>query len=166
MLGVDNATKGRPAVDEIAVRISDTRTNGVITPYPSRSIRTATKAAMPLAAASCIPVAHWRRSEVNALTTDISTGHVWRVDYAAMVRADDGDPTTMATLYEVPIAWNDPHDTPDSGRRTYPTLFPIAQTAYRFRGGGILICRAAPACQARDAQTHNWRLMATTNCMC
>ena len=71
------------------------------------------------------------------LTTDISTGHVWRVDYAAMVRADDGNPTTMATMYEVPIAWNDPHDTPDSGRRTYPTLFPIAQTAYRFRGGRI-----------------------------
>jgi hypothetical protein len=52
-----------------------------------------------------------------------------------MVRADDGNPATMAPMYEVPVAWNDPHDSPDAGRRTYPTLFPIAQAAYRLRGG-------------------------------
>jgi hypothetical protein len=67
--------------------------------------------------------------------TDISTGQVWRVDYQAMIAADDGNPTTMAPMTVMPIAWNDPHDAPDAGMHTYPTLFPIVQAAYRVRGG-------------------------------
>ena len=52
-----------------------------------------------------------------------------------MLRADDGNPATMAAMHEIHLSWDDPHDLPDAGRRSYPSLFPIAQAAYRFRGG-------------------------------
>jgi hypothetical protein len=38
-------------------------------------------------------------------------------------------------MHEVTIVWDDPHDAPDAGKRTFDTMFPIAQSAYHFRGG-------------------------------
>jgi hypothetical protein len=58
--------------------------------------------------------------------TDISTGHVWWVDYKDMLAADDGNPETMAERHEIKIVW---------GEQTYDTMFPIAMTAYHARGG-------------------------------
>jgi hypothetical protein len=136
MLGTDNATKPRPAIDEIPLQISDTRTGGVIKPtypvalYPHRDGGGDAIGSGFVYAGSKLPTLRGQY-----LFTDISTGRVWRVGYAAMVRADDGDPSTMVPLEEVALAWNNPHDTPDEGTRTYPTLFPIARAAYRFRGG-------------------------------
>jgi len=67
--------------------------------------------------------------------TDISTGRVWYADYRELLAADDGDPRTMAQRHEVKLVWDDPNDSPDAGKQTYPSMFPIAQAAYRFRGG-------------------------------
>jgi hypothetical protein len=60
------------------------------------------------------------------LFTDLSTGRVWYIDYQDLLRADDGNPATMAPLHEVRISWN---------QQVHPTMFPIAQAAYRARGG-------------------------------
>jgi len=35
----------------------------------------------------------------------------------------------------VPIVWKNPHDPSDLEGRTYASLFPITQIAYRLRGG-------------------------------
>ena len=39
---------------------------------------------------------------------DITTGRIWYSDYKDMLAADDGNPKTMAKMYEVKILWNDP----------------------------------------------------------
>ena len=39
---------------------------------------------------------------------DITTGRIWYSDYKDMLAADDGNPQTMAKMYEVKILWNDP----------------------------------------------------------
>ncbi len=39
--------------------------------------------------------------------------------------ADDGNPKTMAKMYEVKILWN---------RQTYDTMFPIVKATFRQRG--------------------------------
>jgi hypothetical protein len=51
-----------------------------------------------------------------------------------MLAADDGNPKTMAKMYEVKLAWNDPQDAPDAGRRAYDTVLPIVRKAYQNRG--------------------------------
>ena len=33
------------------------------------------------------------------------------------------------------IAWDDPNDVPDAGKKVYDSMFPIAEAAYHFRGG-------------------------------
>jgi hypothetical protein len=58
--------------------------------------------------------------------TDITTGRIWYADYKEMLAADDGNPQTMAAIHELTIRWNG---------EVYPTMFPIAETAYHARGG-------------------------------
>src|SRR5207249_4009571 len=58
--------------------------------------------------------------------TDITTGHIWYSDYKEMLAADDGKPNTLAPIHEIKILWN---------QKVYDTMFPIAQAAYKSRGG-------------------------------
>jgi len=51
-----------------------------------------------------------------------------------MLAADDGNPKTMAKMYEVKILWNDPHDAPDAGKQLYDTMFPIVRKTFLQRG--------------------------------
>jgi len=67
--------------------------------------------------------------------TDITTGRVWYADYKEMLVADDGKPETMAAIHEVKLLWDDPNDSPDAGRKTYDSMFPIAEAGYHARGG-------------------------------
>jgi hypothetical protein len=135
-LGTDNKTTTRPAIDEIPVYVTDTITAGVIKPtYPVVQYAHRQEGGDAIGSGFV-----YRGKRLPALRgqyvfTDISTGRVWHVDYNEMLRADDGDPATMAAMHEIDIAWDDPHDVPDAGKRIYPSLFPIAQAAYRFRGG-------------------------------
>jgi hypothetical protein len=66
---------------------------------------------------------------------DITTGQVLYADYAEMLAADDGDPATLATIHPLDIVWDDPHDSPDRGPASFPTMYPIVREAYHFRGG-------------------------------
>jgi hypothetical protein len=67
--------------------------------------------------------------------TDLTTGRIWYADYKAMLAADDGKPETTAALHEVRLLWNDPHDSPDAGKKVYDSMFPIVEAAYHTRGG-------------------------------
>lgn len=135
-LGVNNATTSRPAVDEIPVRLTSTVTDGVVTPtYPVLQYAHIEGAGDAIGSGFVYTGKRLPALAAQFVFGDISTGRIWRVPYAALLRADDGDPTTMASPEEMLIAWNDPNDRPDAGRRVYPTFFPIVQAAYRSRGG-------------------------------
>jgi hypothetical protein len=67
--------------------------------------------------------------------TDLTTGRIWYADYKDMLAADDGKPGTLAPLHEVRLLWNDPHDSPDAGKKVYDSMFPIVEAAYHARGG-------------------------------
>jgi hypothetical protein len=49
---------------------------------------------------------------------DITTGHIWYAEMADVLRADDGDPTTLAPMHEI-----------DAGLR------PMVEATFRARGG-------------------------------
>jgi hypothetical protein len=42
-----------------------------------------------------------------------------------MLAADDGDPSTLATIHSLDLIWDDPNDSPDGGAQTYATIHPI-----------------------------------------
>ena len=67
--------------------------------------------------------------------TDLTTGRIWYTDYKDMLAADDGKPGTLARLQPVRLLWNDPHDSPDAGKKVYDSMFPIVEAAYHARGG-------------------------------
>jgi hypothetical protein len=136
LLGPQNRTAARPPVDEIPVYISDTVTDGVIKPtYPVVQYGHIDGGGDAIGSGYVYQGKLLPALRGQYVFTDISTGRVWRVDYREMLRADDGDPATMAAMHEIALAWNDPHDQPDGGRRVYPTLFPIVRASYRARGG-------------------------------
>jgi hypothetical protein len=56
---------------------------------------------------------------------DITTGRIWYSDYADMLAADDGNPKTMAKMYEVKILWN---------KQVHDTMMPIVSRTFRARG--------------------------------
>jgi hypothetical protein len=74
---------------------------------------------------------------------DITTGAIYFADFAEMVAADDGDPSTLAQIYSLDVLW----DNPDSlaGLELFTTLFAessirgpmhlIAELGYEARGG-------------------------------
>jgi hypothetical protein len=132
---LDNGTTALPADDRIPVMIDATRTAGMVKPtYPVIIW------AHDLRGGDCAGSGYlYTGKTVPALRgkfvyNDITTGRIWYSDYGDMLKADDGDPKTMAKMYEVKIAWNDPHDTPDAGKKIYDTMFPIVRKTFLDRG--------------------------------
>jgi hypothetical protein len=67
---------------------------------------------------------------------DITTGRFWYADFKEMLTADgDDSPNTLAKYFDVKFVWNNPHDSPDGGKQTYDTMFPINEWTYHHRGG-------------------------------
>jgi hypothetical protein len=76
---------------------------------------------------------------------DITTGAIFYADFAEMLAADDGDPSTLATIHSLDVLWDDPLDGPDQGEQLYTTLtsenairgpmFQIVHRAYIDRTG-------------------------------
>jgi hypothetical protein len=65
---------------------------------------------------------------------DITTGRLFYCDIEDLLAADDTNPATLATVHEVQVIWNSPHDSPDQGavRRR---MFDVVAEEYAFRGG-------------------------------
>jgi hypothetical protein len=131
-----NQTAKLPEDDRIPVQISDTGTRGTIVPtYPVIQY-----GHVPGGGDAIGSGFYYQGKAIPALRgkyvfTDISTGRIWYADYKAMLAADDDDPRTLAEIHEMKIAWDDPNDAPDAGKRVYDSMFPIAQAAYHARGG-------------------------------
>jgi acetamidase/formamidase/ketosteroid isomerase-like protein len=136
--GPDNVMGPLPAVDEIPVRISDTVTHGTVVPtYPV--------IAYPHNAGGGDAITGgfvYRGKALPALKGkfvfgDISTGKVWYADYNEMLKADDGNPATLAAMHEVKLRWEAPRNAPDAGAgpSVFPSAFPVVLAAYKSRGG-------------------------------
>ncbi len=132
----DNQTsKSLPEIDKIPVQVTDTVTNGTITPtYPVIQYGHVPGGGDAIGSGflyngKLIPALRGKY-----IFTDITTGRIWYADYKAMLAADDGNPSTMAERHELQIRWDNPH-APDAGKKVYDTMFPIAEAAYHFRGG-------------------------------
>ena len=123
----DNLAGPLPDEDTIPVLISDTVTNGTITPtYPVIQYGHVPGGGDAIGsgflyAGKAIPILRGKY-----VFTDISTGRIWYADYKEMLAADDGDPGTMAERHEIRIAWE---------KQVYDTMFPIALSTFHARGG-------------------------------
>jgi hypothetical protein len=136
VLQLDNTTTRRPDIDRIPVQIGvrvgeDTIAAAYpVVQYPHRAGGGDAIGSGYLYRGKNIPELRGKY-----VFTDLSTGRLWYVDYQELLAADDGDADTMATRHEIHLRWDDPNDTPDAGPKVYPTMFPIAEAAYHFRGG-------------------------------
>ena len=123
-------------IDTIPVQVTDTVTNGAITPtYPVIQYGHVPGGGDAIGSGvlyngKLIPALRGKY-----IFTDITTGRIWWADYKEMLAAEAGRPRAMAERYEVKILWDDPLDTHDAGKRVYDTMFPIAEAAYHVRGG-------------------------------
>ncbi len=132
---LDNTTTDLPADDRIPVMINDTQTAGMVAPIYPVVIWAHDDRGGDCAGSGYL----YNGKSVPALRgkfiyNDLTTGRVWYSEYADMLKADDGNPQTMAKMYEVKFLWNDPHDAPDAGKQVYDTMMPIVQKVYRQRG--------------------------------
>ena len=133
---LSNLTAKRPEVDRIPIRINATDTIGDTTPaYP-----VAQYPHQPGGGDAIGSGYLYRGKNIPALRgkyvfTDISTGRLWYVDYQELLKADDGNPETMAPMHEIHLRWDDPNDAPDAGKQIYESMYPIAMAAYHSRGG-------------------------------
>ena len=108
-----------PADDIIPIQITDTVARGTVKPaYPVIAYRHAAGGGDAIAGGFI-----YRGSRIPALKGklifgDITTGRIWYAEMTDVLRADDGDPTTIAPIHEV-----------DAGLRR------LAEEMYRLRGG-------------------------------
>jgi mono/diheme cytochrome c family protein len=124
-----------PPDNTIPVQITATETSGTITPtgpviaYPHTSIGGDAIAGGFVYRGSRIPTL-----DGKLLFGDITTGHIWYAEMTDVLRADDGDPTTVAPMHEV-----------DAGLRR------LVEDTFRARGGrgGSLPGAAAVAGRGR-----------------
>jgi hypothetical protein len=127
-LNPDNTLSDPPEVDKIPVRIDESTIDGTVQPiYPVIAYGHVKGTGGDAVANGFV----YRGKALPALRGkflfgDITTGHVWWVDFKEMLAADDGNPKTMAEMHEVKIAWN---------REVYGTMAPITENVYHSRGG-------------------------------
>jgi hypothetical protein len=130
LLKADNETSKLPAIDKIPMLVGTT-TVGMVTPtYPVVEYGHVSNGG------DAITSGYVYRGKIAALHGkyifgDITTGHIWYVNYDEMVAADDGNPHTMAEMHEVQIVW----DSPEAGKERYSAMAPITEIAYHARGG-------------------------------
>lgn len=117
-----------PDADMIPVQITDTVTRGTVKPiYPVIAYRHISSGGDAIAGGFV-----YRGKRIPALRgkliyADITTGHVWYSDMKEVIAADDGNPTTLATMHEV-----------DAGLRR------LTEDTFQTRGGrGLLPGTAA-----------------------
>lgn len=135
-LKFDNRTEPRPEVDRVPMQTNATEARAAITPtYPVLQYPHKPGGGDAIGSGYL-----YRGKNIPALRgkyvfTDISTGRLWYGDYQELLKADDGNPDTMAPMHEIHLRWDDPHDAPDAGKTVYESMYKIALSAYRARGG-------------------------------
>jgi hypothetical protein len=136
MLDGGKPSSTRPAVDTIPVHVTDAKTMGTIVPrYPVVQYGHGQNGGDAIAGGFVYRGDRVPRLRGKYVFGDISTGRLWYADFKEMLAADDDNPLTQARIHELPVWWDDPADSPNRGRRLYPTMMPIVQSGYHARGG-------------------------------
>jgi hypothetical protein len=130
-LNADNKTSKLPDVDKIPVEISDTETVGMVTPTYPVIIYDHTKDGGDAVANGYVYNGKIAALRGKYIFGDITTGKIWYADYADMLAADDGNPSTMAAIHRVNIIWDGSTDP----KKVYDSMYPIGTIAYHSRGG-------------------------------
>jgi len=136
LLKPDNTTAPLPPVDKIPMRVGETATDTMVVPrYPVIQYGHGPNGGDAIGSGFV-----YNGKQIPALRgkyvfTDLTTGRIWYADYKDMLAADDGKPGTMAAVHEVKVLWNDPHDSPDAGKKVYDSMFEVVEAAYHARGG-------------------------------
>jgi mono/diheme cytochrome c family protein len=108
-----------PTDDAIPVQITDTIVRGTVKPtYPVIAYRHAAEGGDAIAGGFVYRGQRIPTLKGRLLFADITTGRIWYAEMADVVRADDGEPATLAPIHEV-----------DAGLRR------IVEEAFRSRGG-------------------------------
>jgi mono/diheme cytochrome c family protein len=108
-----------PADDTIPVRITDTITRGTVKPiYPVIAYPHTNSGGDAIAGGFVYRGTRIPALKGKLLFGDITTGRIWYAEMADVIRADDGDPTTVAPIHEL-----------DTGLRR------LVEETFRARGG-------------------------------
>jgi hypothetical protein len=127
VMGIDNKTSPLPEDDRIPFRVGETPSGELIAPtYAAAQYPHKPGGGDAIGSGYMYRGTRFPALRGKYLFTDLSTGRLWYIDYQDLLRADDGNPATMAEMHEIQISWN---------KQIYPTMFPIAQAAYKARGG-------------------------------
>jgi hypothetical protein len=122
-----------PADDTIPVQITDSVTRGTMTPtYPVIAYPHTGGGGDAIAGGFVYRGTRIPALKGKLLFGDITTGRLWYAEMADVLRADDGDPATLAPIHEV-----------DAGLRR------IVEETYRARGGLGAVLPGAAAVSGR-----------------
>ena len=127
LLQPDNVIAPLPSVDKIAVQIGDEVTDEVVVPtYPVIQYGHVPTGGDGIGSGYVYTGKALPALRGKYIFSDLSTGRVWYADWKEMLAVDDGDPSTMASMHEVKLYWNN---------QVHDTFTSIAQAAYQARGG-------------------------------
>jgi len=141
-----------PRVDAIPVQVTASVTDGTVVPtYPVIQYGHGLAGQDQLIAGDSMSSGFvYRGSKIpqlygKYLFGDITTGAIYYADLQDMLAADDGDPSTLATIHSLDTLWDNPNDAPDNGEELYTTLtssgairgpmHQIVKAEYEARGG-------------------------------
>ncbi|PYR60063.1 MAG: hypothetical protein DMF91_13115 [Acidobacteria bacterium] len=136
LLKDDNTTGPLPAVDKIPLQIGEEPTHDMVTPtYPVIQYGHGPDGGDSIGSGFVYSGKAIPALRGKYIFTDLTTGRLWYADYKDMLAADDGKPGTMAAIHRVKLLWDDPHDSPDAGKKVYDSMYPIVEATYHARGG-------------------------------
>ena len=122
----DNLTEPRPVPDLIPVLINGKPAGEIVPRYPVAQYPHKPGGGDAIGSGYLYRGKNIPELRGKYVFTDISTGRLWYVDYQDLLKADDGNPDTMAPMHEIQLRWN---------KEVFPSMYPIVQIAYHKRGG-------------------------------
>jgi hypothetical protein len=131
-LNRDNSHSDIPEVDKIPVQISDTKTDGMVTPtYPVIEYGHVAGGGDAISSGFVYRGKAFPVLQGKYIFGDITTGHLWWADFREMLAIDAAkNPKNMAQMHEISLLWQGAN----SGKELYPTMYPITLSGYHARG--------------------------------
>ena len=126
LLQADNKTTKLPTIDRIPVQVSDITDETVVPTYPVIEYGHVPGGGDAIGGGFLYNGKALPTLRGKYVFGDITTGRIWYADYKEMLAADDGNPATLALTHELKLGWNG---------QVYDSMFQIAETGYRSRGG-------------------------------
>jgi hypothetical protein len=136
LLQTDNKTAPLPTTDEIPIRISETRNEGMVKPtYPVIQFAHTSEGGDAISGGFVYRGKLLAPLAGKYVFGDITTGKIWFADFKEMLAADDGNPSTLATMHPLQVLWESTPTASSRAPQLFPTMFPVVLAGYKARGG-------------------------------